>query len=65
MAYTEVGRIRPKITGGSKHSIAQPYEVLDIVCDEKQTTAYMAIKNVPSGIELTNTDYWRLLVLVL
>lgn len=63
MAYTEIGRIRPKVNGDS-HKISNQYEVLDIVRDEKQTSAYMAIKDVPTGIELTNTDYWRLFVTV-
>lgn len=56
MAYTEVGRIRPRARG--VYSTYSSYEVMDLVCNADQTVTYMAIKDVPAGTALSNTNYW-------
>lgn len=60
MEYTEVGRIRPRMMG--VHSSAGSYEVMDLVRDS--LSVYMAVKNVPAGIALTNSEYWALFATV-
>lgn len=56
MAYTEVGRIRPRARG--VFDAYTSYEVMDIVTNTAKTAAYMAVKAVPAGTALANTDYW-------
>lgn len=56
MAYTEIGRIRPRMRG--VYSTYSSYEILDVVRNEAGTVAYMAIQNVPVGTALANTAYW-------
>lgn len=56
MAYTSVGRIRPRARGS--HNAASTYSVLDIATNAAGTIAYMAVRNVPAGIAITNTAYW-------
>lgn len=56
MAYTEIGRIRPRMRGA--HSTSASYLVMDLVRNSGGTIAYMAVKDVPAGIALTNTEYW-------
>ena len=56
MAYTEIGRIRPRLRG--VFDTYTSYEVLDIVTNEAKTTAYMAVKDAPAGSALANTEYW-------
>ena len=58
MANTNIGRIRPKARG--THSTSISYEVMDLVRNVDGTATYMAIKNVPTDIELTDTNYWVL-----
>lgn len=56
MAYTQIGRIRPRNRG--VHSTTTSYQVMDLVSNAAGDIAYMAIKNVPTGMALTNTTYW-------
>lgn len=56
MAYTQIGRIRVRNRG--VHSTSNKYEVMDLVTNASGDIAYMAIKNVPTGMALTNTTYW-------
>lgn len=56
MAYTAIGRIRPRARG--VHSVTSTYTVMDLVRNSSGTIAYMAIKDVPAGIALTNASYW-------
>lgn len=58
MAYTAIGRIRPRVRG--VHGTSYTYSVMDLVRDSSGANAYMAIKDVPDGIELSNTNYWAL-----
>lgn len=56
MAYTEIGRIRPKMRG--PHSTTNVYEVMDLATNAEKTIVYMAIQNVPTGVAIDNTDQW-------
>lgn len=58
MANTRIGRIRPRARG--LHSAEATYEVMDLVRNADSTSTYMAIKDVPSGVELTDASYWVL-----
>lgn len=58
MADTRIGRIRPRARG--LHSTEATYEVMDLVRNADSTATYMAIKDVPSGVELTDASYWVL-----
>ena len=39
-------------------NITKQYETNTVVIDGNTGTAYMSVKPVPSGVALTNTDYW-------
>lgn len=56
MAYTEIGRVRPRPLG--THSASQAYEVMDMVMAADGSKAYIATQAVPAGTALTNTAYW-------
>lgn len=56
MAYTEIGRVRPRPLG--THSASQAYEVMDMVMAADGSKAYIATQAVPAGTALTNAAYW-------
>lgn len=56
MAYTKLGRIRPVHRGTWSASTA--YTVLEMVRSGDGRTTYIALKDVPAGIALTNAAYW-------
>ncbi len=56
MAYTLLGRIRPVYRGA--WSSAESYTVLEMVKSTDGRAAYIALKDVPKGIPVTNTSYW-------
>lgn len=58
--YTRIGRIRPVFKGEWNDS--EKYYVLDIVRRNDGYAAYIAIKDVPVGTKLSNTDFWQVLV---
>ena len=39
-------------------NITRQYEANTVVIDANDGTAYLSVKPVPSGVALTNTDYW-------
>lgn len=57
MAYTVIGRIRPRPMG--VWSAEAAYEALDVVMHPDGAKAYMAVRDVPAGTPLTNTEYWQ------
>lgn len=56
MTYTPLGRIRPVYAGG--WSAARDYTVLEVVQSPDGRAAYMALKDVPAGVPVTNESYW-------
>lgn len=56
MEYTKLGRIRPVYKGTWSASTA--YTALDIVKNSAGDRAYIALKDVPKGIALTDAAYW-------
>ena len=56
MAYTVIGRIRPRPMGA--WNADTEYETLDVAMQPDGAGAFMAIQNVPAGIELSNSGYW-------
>ena len=56
MAYTVIGRIRPRPMGA--WNAETEYETLDVAMQPDGAGAFMAIQNVPAGIELSNSGYW-------
>ena len=57
MAYTVIGRIRPRPMG--VWSAEAAYEALDVVMHSDGAKSYMAVRDVPAGTPLTNTEYWQ------
>jgi hypothetical protein len=55
MSTTNLGRIIPQMQG--IHSSANTYVTLDRV--QSGTSLYDALQNVPAGIAITNTTYWK------
>lgn len=60
MAYTLLGRIRPVYRGA--WSSAESYTVLEMVKSADGRAAYIALKDVPKGIPVTNTSYWGMVL---
>lgn len=58
--YNLVGRIRPVYRGVWNAETA--YTVLETVTTADNSAAYIAVKDVPAGIPLSNDEYWGLLV---
>ena len=58
--FNLVGRIRPVYKGVWNAETA--YTVLETVTAADNHAAYMAIRDVPSGIPLNNEEYWGVLV---
>ena len=56
MAYTVIGRIRPRPMGA--WNAETEYETLDVAMQPDGAGAFMAIQNVPAGTELSNSGYW-------
>lgn len=56
MAYTVIGRIRPRPMGA--WNAETEYEALDVVMQPDGASAFMAVQNVPAGIALAQSDYW-------
>ena len=56
MAYTVIGRIRPRPMGAWSAEAA--YEALDVVMHPDGTKAYMAVRDVPAGAALADGEYW-------
>lgn len=56
MAYTVIGRIRPRPMGAWSAEAA--YEALDVVMHPDGAKAYMAIRDVPAGAALADGEYW-------
>lgn len=50
-----VGKVRPSYEG--KHNTRRVYSVMSVV--ESDGVCYEAKRDVPIGIEITNTDYWQ------
>lgn len=57
--FNLVGRIRPVYKG--VWNIDNEYTVLETVINSVRHTAYIAIRDVPAGVELTNAEYWGVL----
>lgn len=57
MSGTLLARVQPIHRG--THDSTKAYETLDIVVNAAASIAYMAVRNVPAGTALTNTDYWE------
>ena len=49
-------RIKPLPCG--RHDPAKTYAINSIVMSENGAAAYLSVQDVPSGIEITNADYW-------
>lgn len=49
-------RVRPVFKGAWSRQLS--YLILDVVTDAATASAYAALKNVPAGVLLTNSDYW-------
>lgn len=58
--FNLVGRIRPVYKGMWNANTA--YTILETVTSADNHTAYIATKDVPIGIPLSNEDYWGVLV---
>ena len=56
MAYTVIGRIRPRPMGA--WNAETEYEALDVAMQPDGAGAFMAIQNAPAGVELRNSEYW-------
>lgn len=56
MAYTVIGRIRPRPMG--TWSAERAYETLDVVMAADGDRAYMAAQSVPAGTALESAAYW-------
>ena len=56
MAYTVIGRIRPRPMGAWSAETA--YEALDVVMHPDGAKAYMAVRDVPAGAALADGEYW-------
>lgn len=41
------------------HDSTRTYEKLSVVTNTEKTKLYISKKNVPSGVALTNTEYWE------
>ena len=42
-------------------NIASQYEAITVVVDPQTGTAYLSSQPVPSGVPLSNTDYWSVI----
>lgn len=60
MAYTVIGRIRPRPMG--EWNVENEYEALDVVMQPDGASAFMAVQNVPAGIALAQSGYWMPIV---
>lgn len=58
--YKDLGKLG--ITTGGDWNIESEYEQLVIVYDTESNASYISKQNVPTGIEITNTDYWQIIV---
>ena len=58
--YNLVGRIRPVYKG--MWSADTAYTALETVTSADGHAAYIAVKDVPAGIQLSNEEYWGVLV---
>lgn len=58
--YNLVGRIRPVYRG--VWSAETAYTVLETVTTADNRAAYIAVKDVPAGVLLSNEEYWGVLV---
>ena len=56
MAYTVIGRIRPRPMG--VWSAEAAYEALDVVMHSDGAKSYMAVRDVPAGAALADGEYW-------
>lgn len=60
MASINLGKIAPTPKGTWNNT--NEYEKLDIVTYDNKHKVYIALKNVPVGINITNTEYWENLI---
>ena len=58
--YNLVGRIRPVYRGVWNAETA--YTVLETVTAADNHAAYIAVRDVPAGVSLSNEEYWGVLV---
>ena len=58
--YNLVGRIRPVYRGVWNADTA--YTVLETVTAADNHAAYIAVRDVPAGVSLSNEEYWGVLV---
>lgn len=58
--FNLVGRIRPVYRG--VWDSGTNYTVLEVVVSDDMLTAYIAIKDVPAGTALSNSEYWGAMV---
>lgn len=54
-----LGKVAPVVKGA--WDITANYEKLDIVTYDNNHKVYLAIKDVPNGINITNNNYWEIL----
>ena len=60
MANINLGKVA--LTPKGVWDINNTYEKLDIVSSNNKHKVYIAIKDVPTGINITNNKYWENLI---
>lgn len=54
--YVRIGKVSPVYRG--IHASNKSYERLDIVSNSSKTIAYIAQREIPAGVDLTDENYW-------
>ena len=55
--YTNLGKV--SVTPAGYWNRQKEYERIDVVTNITSNIAYIAKKDVPSGIDITNEEYWQ------